>query len=73
MKKWRQYFDRLQQAPASDGRVETIDVPHAPIVEAFAQREHPEPRSAVCPVSERDLDLAKNRLRFSPSSVRTDS
>ena len=35
--KWRQYFDRLQQAPASDGRVETIDVPHAPIVEAFAQ------------------------------------
>ena len=48
--KWRQYFDRLQQAPASDGRVETIDVPHAPIVEAFAQRAS-EPRSAVCPVS----------------------
>lgn len=70
--KWRQYFDRLQQAPASDGRVDTIDVPHAPIVEAFAQRAS-EPRSAVCPVSERDLDLAKNRLRFSPSSVRTDS
>jgi len=60
-KKWRQYFDRLQQAPASDGRVETIDVPHAPIVEAFAQRAS-EPRSAVCPVSERDLDLAKKQV-----------
>ena len=59
--KWRQYFDRLQQAPASDGRVETIDVPHAPIVEAFAQRAS-EPRSAVCPVSERDLDLAKKQV-----------
>ena len=56
-----QYFDRLQQAPASDGRVETIDVPHAPIVEAFAQRAS-EPRSAVCPVSERDLDLAKKQV-----------
>ncbi len=36
--KWRQFFDRLQQTPASDGRVETPDVPHAPIIEAFAQR-----------------------------------
>lgn len=45
--KWRQYFDRLQQAPASDGRVETVNVPHAPIVEAFAQRAS-EPRSTVC-------------------------
>lgn len=70
--KWRQYFDRLQQAPASDGRVETVDVPHAPIVEAFAQRAS-EPRSTVCSVSERDLDLAKSRLRFSPSSALTDS
>ena len=59
--KWRQYFDRLQQAPASDGRVETVDVPHAPIVEAFAQRAS-EPRSTVCSVSERDLDLAKKQV-----------
>jgi 2-oxoglutarate dehydrogenase E1 component len=34
---WRTYFDALQHVPAVDGS-EAKDVPHAPIVESFAQR-----------------------------------
>lgn len=59
--KWRQFFDRLQQTPASDGRVETPDVPHAPIIEAFAQRAM-QPRGVSCPVSEGDLEIARKQV-----------
>lgn len=59
--KWRQFFDRLQQTPASDGRVETPDVPHAPIIEAFAQRAM-QPRGGSCPVSEGDLEIARKQV-----------
>jgi 2-oxoglutarate dehydrogenase E1 component len=34
---WRTYFDALQNVPAVDGS-ESRDVPHAPVVESFAQR-----------------------------------
>jgi 2-oxoglutarate dehydrogenase E1 component len=34
---WRQYFDALQNVPAVDGS-DSRDVPHAPVVESFAQR-----------------------------------
>jgi 2-oxoglutarate dehydrogenase E1 component len=34
---WRAYFDALQHVPAVDGS-EAKDIPHAPIVESFAQR-----------------------------------
>src|SRR5207244_1057052 len=34
---WRSYFDALQNVPAVDGS-EARDVPHAPVVESFAQR-----------------------------------
>jgi 2-oxoglutarate dehydrogenase E1 component len=34
---WRAYFDALQNVPAVDGS-EARDIPHAPIVESFAQR-----------------------------------
>ncbi len=34
---WRTYFDALQHVPAADGSDER-DVPHAPVVESFAQR-----------------------------------
>jgi 2-oxoglutarate dehydrogenase N-terminus len=34
---WRAYFDALQHVPATDGSDER-DVPHAPVVESFAQR-----------------------------------
>ena len=35
---WRAYFDQLQHLPATDGQTQTRDMPHAPIVESFAQR-----------------------------------
>ena len=34
---WREYFDQMQHVPAADGS-NAVDVPHAPIVESFAQR-----------------------------------
>ena len=34
---WRSYFDALQHVPAIDGS-QARDVPHAPVVESFAQR-----------------------------------
>src|SRR5713226_6286977 len=34
---WREYFDKLQLAPAGDGNAGR-DVAHAPIIESFAQR-----------------------------------
>src|SRR4051794_38736950 len=34
---WREYFDQMQHAPAPNGS-NAVDVPHAPIVESFAQR-----------------------------------
>jgi len=34
---WRAYFDALQHVPATDGG-EGRDVPHAPVIESFAQR-----------------------------------
>ncbi|MBX3606351.1 MAG: 2-oxoglutarate dehydrogenase E1 component [Piscinibacter sp.] len=34
---WRSYFDALQHVPATDGS-QSRDVPHAPVVESFAQR-----------------------------------
>jgi len=35
---WRNYFDQLQHLPATDGQEQTRDLPHAPVVESFAQR-----------------------------------
>ena len=34
---WRQYFDALQHVPASDGS-DSRDVPHMPVINAFAER-----------------------------------
>ena len=34
---WRSYFDALQNVPATDGS-NTRDVPHLPVVNAFAER-----------------------------------
>lgn len=35
---WRQYFDNMQNVPASNGAADLRDVAHAPVVESFAQR-----------------------------------
>ena len=34
---WRSYFDALQHVPASDGS-DAKDVPHLPVINAFAER-----------------------------------
>jgi 2-oxoglutarate dehydrogenase E1 component len=34
---WREYFDALQNVPAADGS-NAKDVPHLPVVNAFAER-----------------------------------
>ena len=34
---WREYFDALQHVPAADGS-DSKDVPHLPVVNAFAER-----------------------------------
>ena len=34
---WRGYFDALQHVPAADGS-NAKDVPHQPVIDAFAQR-----------------------------------
>ncbi|MFP5405486.1 MAG: 2-oxoglutarate dehydrogenase E1 subunit family protein, partial [Gammaproteobacteria bacterium] len=35
---WRAWFDSLQLVPAADGSPQSPDVPHAPIVQSFAER-----------------------------------
>lgn len=58
--KWRAYFDQLQLAPAADGSPATHDVPHAPIVESFAQRAKAGTlRTAVAPT---DLSVARKQV-----------
>jgi len=34
---WREYFDALQNVPAADGS-DARDVPHLPVINAFAER-----------------------------------
>ncbi len=36
--RWREYFDRMQLLPDAGGAQGIKDVPHAPVVDAFAQR-----------------------------------
>jgi 2-oxoglutarate dehydrogenase E1 component len=58
--KWRAYFDQLQLAPAADGSPATHDIPHAPIVESFAQRAKAGTlRPAVVPT---DLSVARKQV-----------
>ncbi|MCS6945318.1 MAG: 2-oxoglutarate dehydrogenase E1 component [Sutterellaceae bacterium] len=58
--KWRAYFDQLQLVPAADGSHATPDVPHAPIIESFAQRAKAGTlRPAVGPT---DLSVARKQV-----------
>ena len=57
---WRAYFEQLQNRPATDGRMQTRDLPHAPIVETFAQRAR-QGSSASSPTN-LDLTVASKQL-----------
>jgi 2-oxoglutarate dehydrogenase E1 component len=55
---WREYFDALQHVPASDGS-NAKDVPHQPVVNAFAQRAKQGGTRVV--VANRDADMGRKR------------
>ncbi len=56
---WRDYFDALQHVPAVDGS-NSRDIPHAPVVSAFAQRARSGAPRVVQPGA--DLELARKRV-----------
>ena len=54
---WRAYFDALQHVPAADGS-DARDVPHAPVIESFAQRA--KANAFAVKASSTDLAIARN-------------
>ncbi|MDD4886196.1 MAG: 2-oxoglutarate dehydrogenase E1 component [Thiomonas sp.] len=56
---WREYFDALQHVPALDGS-NARDVPHAPVVSAFAERAKSGPIRTLKAVA--DGELARKRV-----------
>ncbi len=56
---WRDYFDNLQNVPATDG-TEARDVAHAPVVESFAQRA--KANSFALKASSADLEVARKQV-----------
>ncbi|OQW89348.1 MAG: 2-oxoglutarate dehydrogenase E1 component [Rhodoferax ferrireducens] len=57
---WRDYFDALQHVPAVDGS-NTRDVPHQPVINAFAERAK-QGGSRVVVASGPDSDLGRKRV-----------
>jgi len=55
---WREYFDALQHVPAADGS-NAKDVPHQPVVNAFAERAKLGGTKVV--VASRDADMGRKR------------
>ncbi len=55
---WREYFDALQNVPASDGS-DTKDVPHLPVINAFAERAKQGQTKVV--VASADSELGRKR------------
>jgi 2-oxoglutarate dehydrogenase E1 component len=56
---WRAYFDALQHVPATDGS-EARDVPHAPVIESFAQRA--KANAFAVKTSSADLAIARKQV-----------
>ena len=59
---WRAYFDQLQILPAPDGKTDTRDQRHAPIVDAFAQRARQ--GGAARAAQQIDLTVASKQLHI---------
>jgi len=57
---WREYFERMQLVPASDGAVTSRDQAHAPIVESFAQRA--KANAFITPVGNKDASIARKQV-----------
>src|SRR5882757_10390950 len=56
---WRAYFDALQNVPAADGS-DSRDVPHAPVIESFAQRA--KANAFAVKASSTDLAIARKQV-----------
>ncbi|MEJ7138893.1 2-oxoglutarate dehydrogenase E1 component [Amphibiibacter pelophylacis] len=56
---WKAYFDALAHLPATDGS-ESADIPHAPIIESFAERA--KSGGFRQKASSADLDIARKQL-----------
>ncbi len=56
---WRDYFDALQHVPAVDGS-NSRDIPHAPVVSAFAQRAKSGPTRPITFSS--DAEMSRKRV-----------
>jgi 2-oxoglutarate dehydrogenase E1 component len=56
---WRAYFDALQNVPAADGS-DSRDVPHAPVIESFAQRA--KSNALASKASSADLAVARKQV-----------
>ena len=57
---WRSYFDALQNVPATDGSTTTKDVPHLPVINAFAERAK-QGTTKVVQASGADSELGRKR------------
>ncbi len=57
---WREYFDALQHVPAVDGS-DAKDVPHLPVVNAFAERAK-QGHTAVVVASGADSEMGRKRV-----------
>jgi len=58
---WRSYFDALQHVPAADGS-DTRDVPHLPVINAFAERAK-QGGTKVVIAAGADSDLGRKRVQ----------
>ena len=56
---WREYFDALQHVPAVDG-TDAKDVPHLPVVNAFAERAKSGQTKVV--VASADLEMGRKQI-----------
>ena len=56
---WREYFDALQHVPAVDGS-EAKDIPHQPVINAFAERAKKGPQRVVM-VAGADTEMGRKR------------
>ena len=63
---WREYFDALQHVPAVDGS-NTKDVPHLPVVNAFAERAK-QGGTKVVVASGADSEMGRKRWRLAPTA-----
>ena len=60
---WREYFDALQHVPAVDG-TETRDVPHLPVINAFAERaKHSSSRTVVAQGADSELGRKRTAVQ----------